>query len=376
MEDKKDQLSQLKEWEKQNYYSQFSIFGKDVRTQFKQHQLRTNFHAKLLHSLDSSIKFSENLDALYTPIIKQQVKYLRHGRQIDEFTLQQQKDESTQKIQAEQQIYSNKILSFDLKYLPPQEGGVDYKNQFEKIQVANLALLDEIKRIDMENKFIKSKFEAPLESRQAVKPQMEMKPEYFKTSFHQNPPFQLQTHYPIPQNPFFTSREPFVTHRAPHDQVQQQQQQQQQQQNNQFDQRALTKQHLRQFDTLNPQQNVASSRQLSNKESLTISQQVKQSINNQVNKPLSSMGSSEYDQQFSGNIAYDKRKRFRRTANEIERRFVCWCGKSYGSEGSLNQHKKLKSHYDNNQAQSPTGEQAQSQPPETPTNNQPIDDAQ
>jgi len=30
------------------------------------------------------------------------------------------------------------------------------------------------------------------------------------------------------------------------------------------------------------------------------------------------------------------RKRYRRTANEIERRFLCWCGKAYGSEGSLN----------------------------------------
>ena len=39
------------------------------------------------------------------------------------------------------------------------------------------------------------------------------------------------------------------------------------------------------------------------------------------------------------------KKRFRRTANEIERRFVCWCGKAYGSEGSLNQHKKIKKHY-------------------------------
>lgn len=29
-------------------------------------------------------------------------------------------------------------------------------------------------------------------------------------------------------------------------------------------------------------------------------------------------------------------KRYRRTANEIERRFQCWCGKAYGSEGSLN----------------------------------------
>lgn len=35
----------------------------------------------------------------------------------------------------------------------------------------------------------------------------------------------------------------------------------------------------------------------------------------------------------------------RRTANEINRRFVCACGKAYGSEGSLNQHKKNKGHY-------------------------------
>jgi hypothetical protein len=32
----------------------------------------------------------------------------------------------------------------------------------------------------------------------------------------------------------------------------------------------------------------------------------------------------------------DEKKRYRRTANEIERRFKCWCGKAYGSEGSLN----------------------------------------
>jgi hypothetical protein len=40
----------------------------------------------------------------------------------------------------------------------------------------------------------------------------------------------------------------------------------------------------------------------------------------------------------------DKKKRFRRTANQIERNFYCSCGKAYGSEGSLNQHKKLKTH--------------------------------
>ena len=39
------------------------------------------------------------------------------------------------------------------------------------------------------------------------------------------------------------------------------------------------------------------------------------------------------------------KKRVRRTANEINRRFICACGKAYGSEGSLNQHKKNKGHY-------------------------------
>lgn len=41
----------------------------------------------------------------------------------------------------------------------------------------------------------------------------------------------------------------------------------------------------------------------------------------------------------------EKRKRHRRCANEIEREFQCpasRCGKSYGSEGSLSQHMKLK----------------------------------
>ena len=41
---------------------------------------------------------------------------------------------------------------------------------------------------------------------------------------------------------------------------------------------------------------------------------------------------------YSGeNGASDKpKKRIRRTANEINRRFICACGKAYGSEGSLN----------------------------------------
>lgn len=38
----------------------------------------------------------------------------------------------------------------------------------------------------------------------------------------------------------------------------------------------------------------------------------------------------------SSGLPYDKRKRYRRNANEIERRFLCSCGKAYGSEGSLN----------------------------------------
>ena len=29
-------------------------------------------------------------------------------------------------------------------------------------------------------------------------------------------------------------------------------------------------------------------------------------------------------------------KRFRRTAEQITRKFMCWCGKAYGSENSLN----------------------------------------
>ncbi len=41
----------------------------------------------------------------------------------------------------------------------------------------------------------------------------------------------------------------------------------------------------------------------------------------------------------------DRKKRFRRTANEIERHYRCpveTCQRSYGSEGSLNQHIKIK----------------------------------
>lgn len=41
----------------------------------------------------------------------------------------------------------------------------------------------------------------------------------------------------------------------------------------------------------------------------------------------------------------DRKKRMRRTAEEIDRHFKCnidTCMKTYGSEGSLNQHIKLK----------------------------------
>ena len=56
--------------------------------------------------------------------------------------------------------------------------------------------------------------------------------------------------------------------------------------------------------------------------------------------------SSDNLQNDGANPSDDRRKkRFRRTANAIERRFICWCGKAYGSEGSLNQHKKNKDHF-------------------------------
>lgn len=42
-------------------------------------------------------------------------------------------------------------------------------------------------------------------------------------------------------------------------------------------------------------------------------------------------------------VSIQKRKRHRRAAEEIDRHFCCeQCGKAYGSEGSLNQHVKLK----------------------------------
>jgi hypothetical protein len=43
----------------------------------------------------------------------------------------------------------------------------------------------------------------------------------------------------------------------------------------------------------------------------------------------------------------ERKKRFRRTANDIEKKYVCEverCQRNYGSEGSLIQHLKLKHH--------------------------------
>ena len=71
-------------------------------------------------------------------------------------------------------------------------------------------------------------------------------------------------------------------------------------------------------------------------------------VNNDQSLPSSELNNLEScslnGDMINNGIRFDRHKRYRRTANEIERRFVCWCGKAYGSEGSLNQHKKLKGH--------------------------------
>ena len=43
--------------------------------------------------------------------------------------------------------------------LPPQEGGIDYKKQHALIEMANLAILDEIKRLDKNVKSFRKKLE-------------------------------------------------------------------------------------------------------------------------------------------------------------------------------------------------------------------------
>jgi hypothetical protein len=57
-------------------------------------------------------------------------------------------------------------------------------------------------------------------------------------------------------------------------------------------------------------------------------------------------------------VSSHNQKRFRRTKGEIARKYLCWCGKAYGSENSLNQHKKLKSHFDANSIPEKDMEQA------------------
>ena len=68
----------------------------------------------------------------------------------------------------------------------------------------------------------------------------------------------------------------------------------------------------------------------------------------------------------------DKKKRFRRTANEIERHYRCpvdTCQRSYGSEGSLNQHLKIK-HYELYQKLNIEGEEEQNWDPQSQLNNE------
>lgn len=54
------------------------------------------------------------------------------------------------------------ICFVTMMIVPPQEGGVNYKNQFQLIQVANLALIDEIKKLDTENKYVRKKLEVSI----------------------------------------------------------------------------------------------------------------------------------------------------------------------------------------------------------------------
>jgi len=72
----------------------------------------------------------------------------------------------------------------------------------------------------------------------------------------------------------------------------------------------------------------------------------------ELNKKLSTLESNrkkhEENMGWNFDISEDKKKRHRRTAVEINRHYKCpadICPKSYGSEGSLNQHIKLK-HYE------------------------------
>lgn len=78
MEERKDHHLKSQTANSGNFYSTFSIFGLDINAQYKQYTLQTNFHARLLNSIDEKLKFQEQLDSLYQPIIKQQTKNLRY----------------------------------------------------------------------------------------------------------------------------------------------------------------------------------------------------------------------------------------------------------------------------------------------------------
>ena len=77
--------------------------------------------------------------------------------------------------------------------------------------------------------------------------------------------------------------------------------------------------------------------------------------NSQRSNSLSSGHSSQSDNKGlldidndnqSVGVSSHNQKRYRRTKGEIPRKYTCWCGKAYGSENSLNQHKKLKNHFE------------------------------
>ena len=153
-----------------NFYSTFSIYGKDIKAQYKQYQLSTNFHARLLNSLDERLIYHETLDNLYQPIIKQQTQLIKHGKIADEQYYQQMREEQL-KAQADRPPSDSIVkVDFDFKnckykirtdsqqrqsfhivmsplhisnlentqqvvlilhIVPPQYGGVDYKEQYE-----------------------------------------------------------------------------------------------------------------------------------------------------------------------------------------------------------------------------------------------------
>jgi hypothetical protein len=92
----------------------------------------------------------------------------------------------------------------------------------------------------------------------------------------------------------------------------------------------------------NPYKSVGYNQMRDDQESLSSSAQNKPG-NHNIMMGLDDGQGSDYGP--GGAFGYDKgNKRFRRTANEIVRKYTCWCSKAYGSEGSLNQHKKLKNH--------------------------------